>query len=216
MELSPRLFKIASLVPKGARIADVGTDHGYIPLYLFENKIISSAIAMDVNPMPLKRAEVNLTQAGFDTNCDFRLSDGLEKLNADEADVIVIAGMGGILMQDILKRGKNVITSKTKLILQPMIAPIELRTFLYENGFDIENEYVVCEENKFYNIMCVSLGQYEPLSRDLIIGKNLKINSADVFDDYISYRIKVCTNIVNGIEKRKAARPIKKNRRVSY
>ena len=158
---------------------------------------------MDVNPMPLKRAEENLTKAGYDDKCDFRLSDGLERLNPDEVDVIVIAGMGGILMQDILSRGKDVITPVTKLILQPMIAPIELRTFLYENGFNIENEYVVREENKFYNIMCVSLGQYEPLSRDLIIGKNLKKNSADVFDDYISYRIKVCSNIINGIEKSK-------------
>lgn len=203
MELSPRLLKIASLVPKGSKLADVGTDHGYIPLYLFENKIISHAIAMDVNPMPLKKAEDNITSAGYGNQCDFRLSDGLERLCRKEADVIVIAGMGGILMQDIISRGKDIVTPDTKLILQPMIAPIELRLFLYENGFNIENEYVVREENKFYNIMYVSLGNHTPSSEDLIIGKNLKVNSPDVFEDYINYRIKVCSNIITGIEKSK-------------
>ncbi|MBR3934314.1 MAG: SAM-dependent methyltransferase [Clostridia bacterium] len=203
MELSPRLLKIASLVPKGARIADVGTDHGYIPLYLFQNNIIKSAIAMDINPMPLKRAEVNLTRAGFDANCDFRLSNGLEKLNPGEADVIVIAGMGGILMQDILSRGKNVITPDTKLILQPMIAPVELRGYLFNNGFAIENDYVVREENKFYNIMCVVAGKKVPDDEEIYIGKNLSENSPEVFGDYINYRLKVCTNIIDGIQKSK-------------
>ena len=203
MELSPRLLKIASLVPKGSKLADVGTDHGYIPLYLLENNIIEYALAMDVNPMPLKKAEDNITLAGFGNACDFRLSNGLEKLSPNEVDIVVIAGMGGILMQDILSRGKKSITPNTKFILQPMIAPIELRTFLYENGFNIENEYVVREDNKFYNIMYVSVGKCTPSQNDLIIGKNLKNNSCEIFADYINYRIKVCTNIIKGIEKSK-------------
>ena len=203
MELSPRLLKIASLVPKGSKLADVGTDHGYIPLYLLKNNIIEYALAMDINPMPLQKAEDNITSAGFGNMCDFRLSNGLEKLNPNEVDIVVIAGMGGILMQDILSQGKKAITPNTKFILQPMIAPIELRTFLYENGFNIENEYVIREDNKFYNIMYVSVGSYAPSEKDLIIGKNLKINSCEIFEDYINYRTKVCTNIIKGIEKSK-------------
>jgi len=77
MELSPRLLKIASLVPDGARLADVGTDHGYIPLYLFENKIISSAIAMDVNKGPLLHANENIKKYGLEKNIETRLSNGL-------------------------------------------------------------------------------------------------------------------------------------------
>ena len=106
MELSPRLLKIASLIPKGEKIADVGTDHGYIPLYLFENNIIPYAIAMDINPMPLKRAQDKITSAGFSEKCEFRLSNGLEKLLENEVTSVVIAGMGGLLMMDIISRGK--------------------------------------------------------------------------------------------------------------
>jgi len=203
MEISPRLLKIASLVPFGSTLADVGTDHGYIPIYLFENKIINHAIAMDVNPMPLKRAMDNITLKGFKSMCEFRLSDGLDKLKKDEADTIVIAGMGGLLIREILRRGRDVLSKNTRLILQPMIAPVELRQFLYENGFNIDNEYVVCEENKFYNIICACQGTSSPTKEDIYIGKNLKSNSPDVFDDYIEYKTKVFSGIIEGIQKSK-------------
>ena len=186
MELSPRLLKIASLIPKGEKLADVGTDHGYIPLYLFENEIISHAIAMDVNPMPLKRAQDNITAAGYGKNCEFRLSDGLEKLLENEATSVVIAGMGGLLMRDILLRGMAVINKETKLFLQPMIAAPELRLFLFENGFAIDNEYVVREENKFYNIICARLGETEYSDEDIYIGRNTMRNSPDAFDENIN------------------------------
>ena len=203
MELSPRLLKIASLVKDVETLADVGTDHGYIPLYLFENKKINHAIAMDVNPMPLKRAQDNITSAGFGEKCEFRLSDGLEKLKKDEADGIVIAGMGGLLMRDIIERGKEVITKKTKLFLQPMIAAVELREFLFENGFNIENEYIVREENKFYNIICAVMGDSKYTPEDIYIGRNTKENSPDVFCEYIKYKHRVCKNIIEGIKKSK-------------
>ena len=203
MELSPRLLKIASLIPKGEKLADVGTDHGYIPLYLFENEIISHAIAMDVNPMPLKRAQDNITAAGYGKNCEFRLSDGLEKLLENEATSVVIAGMGGLLMRDILLRGMAVINKETKLFLQPMIAAPELRLFLFENGFAIDNEYVVREENKFYNIICARLGETEYSDEDIYIGRNTMRNSPDAFDEYIKYKYRVCKNIIDGIKKSK-------------
>ena len=201
MELSPRLLKIASLIPKGEKIADVGTDHGYIPLYLFENNIISHAIAMDVNPMPLKRAQDNITAAGFGEKCEFRLSDGLEMLLENEATSVVIAGMGGLLMRDIISRGISVINKETKLFLQPMIAAPELRLFLFENGFTIENEYVVREENKFYNIVCARRGESEYSDEDIYIGRNTNKNSPEVFDEYIKCKYRVCENIINGIKK---------------
>jgi len=126
MELSPRLKKIAELIPQGSVIADVGTDHAYIPVYCFQNNIIKKAIAMDVNPMPLKRAEQNLEKYGFLYESELRLSDGIEKLSVGEADVIVIAGMGGLLIRDIIDAGKDKITASTLMLIQPMIAPAEL------------------------------------------------------------------------------------------
>lgn len=201
MELGPRLLKIASLIPKGETLADVGTDHGYIPLYLFQNNIISHAVAMDVNPMPLKRAQDNICAAGYGDKCEFRLSDGLEKLSEGEVTSIVIAGMGGLLMMDIISKGKSVINSKTKLFLQPMIAAPELRLFLFKNGFAIENEYLVQEENKFYNIICARRGVSEYNEEDIYIGRNTQKNSPDVFGEYIKYKHRVCSNIIEGIKK---------------
>ena len=201
MELSPRLLKIASLIPKGETLADVGTDHGYIPLYLFQTNIISRAIAMDVNPMPLKRAEDNICSAGFKDKCEFRLSDGLEKLSCGEVSSIVIAGMGGLLMRDIISRGLSVIDNKTKLFLQPMIAAPELRLFLFENGFTIEEEYLVQEENKFYNIIFAHRGDSLYTDEDIYIGRNAGKNSPLVFKEYIKYKHRVCSNIIEGIKK---------------
>ncbi len=204
MELSPRLQKIASLVPNGSVVADVGTDHGYIPLYLFENNIINHAIAMDVNPMPLRRAQDNITSAGYHNLCEFRLSDGLCNLKSAESDVIVIAGMGGLLIRDILTKGDKVITDDTTLLLQPMIAAPELRCYLFENGFVIDEEYVVREENKFYNIISARRGisLYSP--EDKYLGRNTWHNSPEVFDSYLEYKLKVCTKIINGIKKSKS------------
>jgi len=203
MELSPRLLKIASLVPNGAKLADIGTDHGYIPLYLFMEGVIDSALAMDVNPMPLKRAEDNITNAGYGHLCGFRLSNGLEKLKKHEADVIVIAGMGGLLIRDILHNGKHAIAKGTRLLLQPMIAPSELRQYLFQNGYTIENEYVVREENKFYNIISALPGNDSGTDEDIYIGRNVSVTSPDVYGDYLEYKLRVCTNIISGMEKSK-------------
>lgn len=203
MELSPRLLKIASLVPIGARLADVGTDHGYIPLCLFKNNVISHAVAMDVNPMPLKRAEDNITAGGFDEMCEFRLSDGLENLKKDEADTIVIAGMGGLLIRDILSRGEHAVNKNTRLLLQPMIAAPELRIFLFENGYTIDNEYIVREENKYYNIISAVQGNSEYTDYDIYVGRNTQTNSPEVYKDYINYKKTVCKKIIDGIKKSK-------------
>lgn len=198
MQLSPRLLKIASLVPRGTSLADVGTDHGYIPVYCLRSGIVKKAIAMDVNPQPLKRAEANFIKYGCMQCSELRLSDGLEKLNSGEADVIVIAGMGGLLIADILAKGAHAIGDDTLLLLQPMIAPSELRAYLFKNGFDITGEYVVREENKYYNIMAVTRGKGEITDEAIYIGKNLALNSPDIVQSYLDYKIRVCSDIIQG------------------
>ena len=201
MILSSRLSKIASLIPKGKRVCDVGTDHAYIPLYSLIHNNSPYAIAMDINKGPLEIAKNNAIKYNLGDKIDFRLSDGLCALNKDEADVIVIAGMGGPLICEILNKGKDIITNNTHLIIQPMIAPTETRMFLYDNYFNITNEYVVKEENKYYNIFELEKSLYKPNDYDIYIGKNLLENSSDVINDYLDYKISICEKILNGLKK---------------
>lgn len=153
MELSRRLMSVASGVTKGNRLADIGTDHGYIPIYLVSEGIVPSAIAMDVNQGPLDRADAHIREYGLEDKIGTRLSNGLEKLDADEADTIVIAGMGGALMTNILSQGSHVVAAGKELILQPQSEIFKVRRFLHENGYRIEKEQIVLEEGKYYFIL---------------------------------------------------------------
>ena len=105
MELSKRLKTVAAAVTPGHRVADVGTDHGYIPIYLVERGLCPAACAMDVNRGPLARAEEHIRQEGLSDRIGVRLSDGLEKLSPEETDTVVISGMGGELICRILREG---------------------------------------------------------------------------------------------------------------
>ena len=198
MQISPRLLKIASLIPKSQTLADVGTDHGYIPAYCLLEKRCEKVIPMDINAKPLERAKKTLESLNLTPFADFRLSDGLSALPKWEADTIVIAGMGGPLICEILEKGKDIVTDDTTLILQPMIAPIETRMYLYNNGFCITDEYVVREEDKFYNIFVVKKEKSDYDDNDIYIGRNLLKNSPEIIQDYLGYKIRVCEKIING------------------
>ncbi len=201
MILTQRLKLIYNIIPKCDTLADIGTDHGYIPITCALDGVCNKAVAMDVNKGPLEAAQVNIDKYNLGDKITARLSDGLQKLAPGEADVIVIAGMGGPLIAQILENGKNVVADNTTLILQPMIAQRELREYLYNSNFEITDEYVCREENKFYNIFKVKKGNFEPSKRDLIIGRNLKLNSPDDFTHYIEYKIRVAQKILDGLKK---------------
>ena len=205
MELNGRLKKIAELTKGTEVLADVGCDHGYIPIYCLQKGFCTKAIAMDINRGPLDRCYKNIVKYKLGDLIETRLSNGIEKLKSGEADTIVIAGMGGLLIRDILKNSISNIKQGTRLILQPMLAPFELKQYLCENGFLIENEYVVREDNKFYNIISAKKADLKPdyTYCDLLIGINLKANSPDVFEDYIKYKISVAQKIKNGLENSK-------------
>ena len=153
MELSRRLASVAGLVSKGNRLADIGTDHGYIPIHLVSEGICPSAIAMDVNAGPLERADAHIREQNLTDRISTRLSNGLQKLNADEADSIVIAGMGGALMETILTEGMHVISEGKELILQPQSEIFKVRHFLHQNGYEIVREIILEEDGKYYFII---------------------------------------------------------------
>lgn len=155
VQLSKRLQSVADLAESCETMADVGTDHGYIPVYLVACKKAKRAIAMDVNQGPLLRAEEHILQYGMEEHIKTRLSDGLSALKPKEAEVIVIAGMGGALMMRILSQGAETARSAKELILQPQSELMAFRKFLYENGYQIMAEDMVCEDGKYYPMMAV-------------------------------------------------------------
>lgn len=150
MQLSERLKKIASMVTEGNRLADVGTDHGYVPIYLYERGKIPYAIAMDINQGPLERADLHIGESGLRGKIETRLSDGLEALREGEADTILIAGMGGPLMLKILCAYPQVTASAKELVLQPQSEIGQVRAWLSENGYEIVKEHLVFEDGKYY------------------------------------------------------------------
>ena len=150
MQLSQRLSSVASMVTAGNCLADVGTDHGYVPIYLYERKIIPHAIAMDINKGPLERAALHIAESGMKEAIETRLSDGLTALKPGEADSVVIAGMGGPLIIRILSAHPEVTESLKELILQPQSEISEVRIWLYEQGYEIVEEHMIFEDGKYY------------------------------------------------------------------
>ena len=157
VSLSKRLNAVASLVESGSSVADVGTDHGYIPVYLVENKISPFVVAMDINEKPLASCKSLVKNEGFEDVILTRLSNGLEKLNRGECDTVIIAGMGAELIVDILSNCDFV--NELHLILQPMTSAPELRTYLSEHGFAVKQEQAVQDGDHIYTVM---QAEYDP------------------------------------------------------
>ncbi len=140
MQLSKRLSAVAEFVTPGGCLVDVGTDHGYVPIALLEQKKISSAIAMDVNRGPLERAREHITQYNMGDYIETRLSDGLHALQAGEGDSLLIAGMGGGLTVRILSEGEPLLSGFGELILEPQSDIDRVRAWLLEHGFYLAQE----------------------------------------------------------------------------
>ena len=157
--LSERLLHIAEQVSAGETLADVGCDHGYLPIYLIQKGCMQRAIAMDINEGPLQRAREHIEQESLGAYIQTRLSDGLEKLCPGEADAVIIAGIGGNLTIDILSRGEAVIRKLDQLILEPQSDLAAVRVFLRENDYYIEAEDMVLEDGKYYPILRVLPGE---------------------------------------------------------
>ena len=185
LRLNPRLLKIAEMVSSCESLADIGTDHGYRPIYALLKGTAKSAIASDINKGPIKRAKKNVLAFGLADKISLRVGPGLTTVEAGEAETIVIAGMGGILISDILEESQKTVSLAKQLILQPMTAEKELREYLCTNDFTIEEEILVAEEEKIYNIICVSPGgRTEYSSKELVLGRGLESTSPMLFEEY--------------------------------
>ncbi len=163
LKLTPRLLSIARCVSVGARMADIGTDHGYLPVRLILDGIIPCAIAADLRRGPLERARETAQRYGVTDRISFRLCDGLSQVREGETDTVVIAGMGGENIAAILNAAPWTKNAK-HLLLQPMTGLPEFRGWLAANGYSIRCEHISREGKRLYSIMEVSGGTMEPLT----------------------------------------------------
>ena len=161
MKLSERLELVLSFVEHGESAADVGTDHGHVPVELVRRNVVKKAVAMDVRKGPLSRATENIALAGLSGQIETRLSDGVAKLQPGEADSVVIAGMGGELIIKILENGRHMWDSVKQWVLSPQSEIFKVRRWLLENGFVIQKEDMVLEDGKYYTVMDVRRGDAE-------------------------------------------------------
>lgn len=163
MELTPRLQAIAEQVPQGSRLADVGTDHGYLPVWLLNGGRIDQAVAADLREGPLNRARETAQRFGVRDRISFRQCDGLSAIRSEEVDTVAIAGMGGETIISILKAAPWT-REGTLLLLQPMTCPAELRRWIQENGYQIVRERIAREGKRLYSILTVKGGAMPPLT----------------------------------------------------
>lgn len=155
MKLSNRLEMVVSFVKQGESAADVGTDHGHVPVELVRRGIVKRAYAMDVRKGPLSKAEENIAAARMKEKIETRLSDGVQKLSAGEAESVIIAGMGGELVIHIMDQGRHVWDTVEQWVLSPHSELYKVREWLEKNGFVIVKEDMIFEEGKFYTVMDV-------------------------------------------------------------
>ena len=164
LPISKRLLCCASMVQSGSRVADIGTDHGYLGIYLLQSGAARHVIACDLRKDPLENARRNAKLFGVDGEMEFRLSDGLEKILPDEVDTVVMAGMGGDLIQKILSQCPWRKREGLQFILQPQSAGNVLRRWLCEDGFEIQREEPVQDGHFLYTVMELRQGEPSPLT----------------------------------------------------
>lgn len=152
--LKGRLKVLADKVPVCEVVADIGTDHAYLPIYLIRNNRCKKAIASDIESGPIKVAKKNIALYNLTDRIETRQGNGLETIAHGEAQCITISGIGGTLMVRLLEAGDSKLMSAQSVILQPLNDLDQVRKWLYENGFDIYDEQMVLEGQKFYCIIC--------------------------------------------------------------
>ena len=184
IKINDRLLTAVPFVREGKRLADIGTDHAYLPIYLLSKGKIAYAIAADINKGPLDKASENVIKYGFEKQVKLVLCDGLSRVLPDEIDDIAIFGMGGELIVKIIDEAAWLKNAQKRLILQPMTHPEKLRQYLFENGYSIVGETLSLDRGKIYQTICA---EYDGINRDcdnfsLIYGKHILEESGNLLE----------------------------------
>lgn len=192
---------MAELVKNSTIVADIGTDHAYVPVFLVLTGKCEKALAMDINKGPLIRAEENIKKFSLEDKISTRLSDGLKNITDGEVDTAIIAGMGGILINNIIDSDKERLKSVKRFILQPMTAVEETRKYLLKNGFSIENERLAKENEKIYTIISAVRGEMT-IDKEIYyhIGKKLIENKDEILPELLDGKIYEYEKAINSIK----------------
>jgi tRNA (adenine22-N1)-methyltransferase len=201
IKLSKRLKAVADYVDKGARLADIGSDHAYLPTYLVQKNEVVFAVAGEVVKGPFEIAKNHVAQANLKENIQVRLANGLAAIeNVDKIDTIVIAGMGGILISEILEAGKGKLNSVKRLILQANNHEDTLRQWLTEHQFVIKAEQILLEAGKFYEIIVAepTTNEHPVLSaNDLLFGPFLSKEKSVIFQQKWQKELNTLNKIID-------------------
>ena len=203
IQFSKRIFAISSEVGYKT-LADIGTDHAYIPIQCFLSKDMRRAIACDINKSPLSRAKSNIEQYNLSDKIETRLCNGLQGLRKNEVDSVTIGGMGGILIIEILENGLEIVNSLKQLIIQPQQNVDKVRKYIHSINLKIVNEKMIIEDNKFYNIITCENTEY-PQSNyteiDYLFGKLLIDEKNDILKQFVKLKLEKMLKIKNQIGK---------------
>lgn len=186
VNLSKRLKRVFDYIPEGTKLADIGSDHAYLPCYAVLNKRCTSAIVGEITEGPYNSARSTIRQSGLEGIVEARMGDGLEVLVPNEVDVITIAGMGGALISSILENGKEKLEGVETLVLQPNIGAHQIRNWLDKEGYSLVEEDILEEDGKIYEILVASKSSLnsaysEQKEMELFIGPHLLKNKNDAF-----------------------------------
>jgi len=184
VKLSERLKRLVDWIPQGSILADIGSDHAYLPTYAIQEGKIQKAIAGEVNPGPFESALATVRAMGYSQQIQVRKGNGLEVLSKGEVQTIVIAGMGGVLIRSILDNGEAKLSHDTTLILQPNNGEEPLREWLDQHDWTIQKEIILEEDGHLYEAM-VAQKSDEPRIRltpdDLLFGPFLRREKNEFF-----------------------------------
>lgn len=213
--LTERLSALAEYVKAGHIIADIGTDHAYLPIYLVKTGKCPGAIACDINIKPLEAASTNVKGNGLEAKIELRLGDGLQIIMPGEVQTVVIAGMGGNTIVNILKLSPGVLLEADQLVLQPMGDEEGLRRWLITNGWCIADETLTLEDGKLYTIILSVKGEEAlPGGAILEIGPRLVEKKHPLLPLLLKKLLDKYEHILKGLSKSSQSQLVEKKQRI--
>ncbi len=202
--ISKRLNTIADMVgiDPECTVADIGCDHGFLSIELLKRNAAKKVICADVNDGPLSKAKENFSLYGLSDKAEFVISNGFENVNCASVDTAVIAGMGGLLILDIIKNSIGKVKGIKKLVISPQSDIPEVRRFFKKIDFFVSDEKMICDMGKFYTIMVInpSLSSEELNEREIFFGRHLISKMDRVFIEYLNHRVCVLEKIISEIK----------------
>lgn len=214
LKLSKRLKMLSKMVPQGARIADIGTDHAFLPCYLVQTGISPSAIGGDVHLGPYEKALQTVKEYGLEDKIHIRLGNGLTILKPDEVETVIIAGMGGGTIKEIFNQSPEVINSLQQLIIQPMIGSELVRTWLSENGWVIVDEEIISEDKRLYLIINAVKGKAVLNEAEIYYGPILIKKRHPLLEEILQKDVYSLQEILIQLEKTNSEESIEKRNRL--